>query len=278
LILDWITHQLNLETTKLAEGDAERDMNQDEATRSREQSAFHADDLDEIASYRSLSGLAIVGVICGLAAPLCFLFPLLTAIPLFGTAISLLALRRIDASEGALVGRWAAVAGLALCIASAVATVSYAQVTRFLHVRQAESFARHWIGLLSSGQLDQAFKLTSAGNRPLAPPSPGEPTPPKSPFEEFTQNPLIQQLSSIDRDSDVRLVETMLYQQQPGHQCIVRQRFAIASAANDTAEHPPSSEPLEAVLTLQRSRLAGETQLRWLVVAYEDAATQTASG
>src|SRR5688572_8269686 len=81
--------------------------------------AIHAEDLDQVANYRSMSGLAIVSLLLGLLAPVCFAAPVFLAIPLFGTALSLFALRRIAASEGALAGKWAATAGLALCVVSA---------------------------------------------------------------------------------------------------------------------------------------------------------------
>src|SRR5438874_2243110 len=86
--------------------------------------AFRADDPEETSSYRSLSVLAIISLVVGIAAPLAFIGPLLLAIPLFGIALSLVALRQIAASEGALAGRWAAITGLSLCVVSIIAPFS----------------------------------------------------------------------------------------------------------------------------------------------------------
>jgi hypothetical protein len=262
---------------KRSVGDAERNMNTEAAIQvPSQQPAFHADDLEQIASYRNLSGLAVVSLLFGLAAPLSFMFPLLLAIPIFGTAVSLVALRRIANSEGVLAGRWAAIVGLALCLASGFATVSYAQVKRWMYVRQAEDLARHWIELVSSEQLDQAFKLTVAGNRPLTPPGPGEPPPTKTPFEEFSQHPLVQQLTSAGENSTVRYAKTLYYEPRPAHQCLVQQRFEITPAATPstaaTTDRRTAFVPVVADLSLQLSQLAGEAQLRWLVAAYQDAA------
>jgi hypothetical protein len=238
-------------------------------TESRE-AAFHADDLEQIASYGTLSGLAIVSLVFGLAAPLSFLFPLLIVIPLVGAVVSLVALRRIATSEGTLVGRPAAMIGLVLCVLAGAATISRVQVTRYLHVRQAAEFARQWIELLTSGQLENAFKLTVPGSRPEPPSAPGEPPPVQTPFEQFVNNTLVQRLTAGVTNADVRLAETVSYEPQSGKQCFVRQRFTIIPRSPAEGRGPAASEPIDALLTLQRSRLAGETLLRWRVAGYDE--------
>jgi hypothetical protein len=241
------------------------------ATSTIHEPAFHADDL-EVANYRTLSGLAIVSLVFGLAAPVAYAFPVLLAIPLFGIAVSLLALRRIDTSDGALTGRGAAITGLVLCVASVCATLGYAQMSRFLHVRQAEAFGRQWITLVSSGQLDQAFKLTVTGSRPEPPPTPGAPVPKETPFETFTSNAVIQRLADAGAGAEVHLAETTSYDRMPGRQCYVTQRFTVtpAEAASPTASG--SGPAVDALLTLQRSRRPGETHLHWLVTNFQDPA------
>ena len=77
---------------------------------------------DEDAAYRTLSILSVVSLILGVAAPLAFFAPLLLVIPLAGIATALLAIRHIALSEGALMGRAAALVGLVLsvgCISAA---------------------------------------------------------------------------------------------------------------------------------------------------------------
>jgi hypothetical protein len=233
--------------------------------------AFHADDL-EVANYRTLSGLAIVSLVFGLAAPVAYAFPVLLAIPLFGVAVSLIALRRIDTSDGALTGRGAAMIGLVLCVASVSATLGYAQMSRFLHVRQAEAFGRQWITLVCSGRLEQAFKLTVTGSRPEPPPQPGAPKPKETPFESFTGNAVIQQLSRAGAGAEVRLAETTSYDRMPGRQCYVTQRFTVTPAGGSRPTAPSSGSAVDALVTLQRSKRLGETSLHWLVSNFQDPA------
>jgi hypothetical protein len=231
--------------------------------------AFHAEDLEQIAGYRTLSGLAIVGLLFGLAAPLCFAAPLLMIIPLVGAAVSLAALRRIADSDGALAGKWAGTIGLGLCVASAVATISNTQVARYLYSRQAREFGRQWIGLVLSGQLEHAFGLTVEGVRPPPQPEPGAPTPSQTPYESFSSRALVRSLVAAGESADVRFLGTLSTELQPYRQSVVKQEFEVTPNSS-AATSGKSVKPVTATLTLHRSRMPGESSLRWLVEAYED--------
>jgi hypothetical protein len=235
------------------------------------QPAFHTEDLDQVANYRTLSGLAIASLVFGLVSPVCFAAPVFLAIPLFGTALSLVALRRIAASDGALAGNWAAATGLALCIVSAAATVSYAQVTRFLHTSQARQLGQKWIELIVAGKTEEAFNLTVRSTRDEAVDPPANflaSTPQESPYETFVKNPLVQALTASGSGAEVRFAGTLAYTPQPNHQCIVQQQFDVTPAATSAADAPMSDNPVEAAVTLQLSRFRGESKLRWLVLGY----------
>jgi hypothetical protein len=228
--------------------------------------AFHADDTLEVTGYRTLSALAIVGLLFGLASPLCYAWPLLMGIPLFGAALCIIAMKRIDASDGALAGRWAAVAGLMLCVASGAASISYDLVTRSIRTHQAAEFGREWIGMLLEGQGEEAFRLTVAGNRREAPPEPGVPPPEKTPLEEFLEHPIVTELKAAGASSHIRLGPTVAYEQQPARQFIVQKKILIEPEESTSSNH---GHDIEALLTLQRSKLVGERLPRWLVAGHE---------
>ena len=229
--------------------------------------AFHADDTEPVAEYRSVSALAIASLVFGMASPLCLAWPLLLVIPLVGTAISIFALRRIDTSDGALAGRWAATAALALCVFSGTAAVTRDLGTRYIRTWQAEKLGREWIELLLAGETEKAFQLTVAGNR-REPPivEPGMPAPTETPYELFLDDPVVSALTKAGERSEIQRAETLIYEPQPRRQFIIQQEFAIAPRAS--ADQSPQ-HPIEAILTLQRSHLAGERQPRWLVRTYE---------
>ena len=75
----------------------------------------------DVARYRPFCGLAIVGLLVGLLSALAILDPLLWFLPVLGVVLSAVALRRVAAADPPLVGRTAAVAGLGLSVAFAVA-------------------------------------------------------------------------------------------------------------------------------------------------------------
>jgi hypothetical protein len=164
--------------------------------------AFHADDTDEVVGYRTVSALAVVGMIIGLASPLCLAWPLLYWIPLLGAVICILAMRRIEASDGAVTGRGMATLGLVLCVLCGAAAVSRSLVTRTIRTAQAEDFGRDWIELLLAGDNEKAFRLTVEGNRrEVAPPEPGATAPTQNPDEQFLENPLDTGMAAAGADN-----------------------------------------------------------------------------
>ncbi len=228
---------------------------------------FHTDDVQSLDGYRTLSVLALVSFVIGLAAPLAFAAPLARAIPLIGIGVALVALRQIAVSGGFLAGRWAATAGLALSVASLLSVLSYSQVTRFLQVRQAEEFGRSWLATLQSGDTERAFRLTSQGAQPEPPmEGPGGP-PPKNPYDEFLANPVIGQLTQ-SAAGPIYVENTYSYDIGGPGQCWVGQRFAVTpDSANPNRTGPPPG-PIRVDLRMQRGRLPGEASPRWLVVSY----------
>ena len=230
--------------------------------------AFHADD-DQVAEYRTVSVLAIISLLVGLASPLCLMSRLFLVIPLLGAVVSILALRRIAASGGSLTGRWAASAGLVLCVACGAATFSRDAVTRYLRTAQAEEFGRSWLRLVSAGETEQAFRLTVEGARPPTPPDPAAPPTTTSPLEEFLKSELIKKISAAGPNSDIKLVGTQEYNAYSPRHFLVSQRFSIPHpGAADGAESP---ETIESLLKLERSRFPGQRQSRWLVSSYSPA-------
>ena len=230
--------------------------------------AFHSDDPPEVSEYRTMSALAIVALVFGLASPLCFWAPLLIGVPLFGAALAIVALRRIAASDGALAGRTLALTALALCLVSATASISHDRVTRYLRSNQAEEMARHWLGLLLAGKTQEAFQLTVDGTRPQAPPGPGMPPPTETPLETFTKHPLVKAISAAGAASDVRFGGMLSYSPMSAGQMVIQQQYSITPAGEPGSQ---TGSPIQVILNVQRSRLPGEKGLRWLIMSFRDA-------
>ena len=150
----------------------------------------------------------MVSLFLGLASPLSLVAPLLWAIPLVGAVLAIMTIRRIASSDGALVGRLAAVIGLALCVGSLAAAASRSVVTEQVLSRQAREFATEWLGILQSGDTQTAFGYTVDSMRgPAPPPPPGTPPtaePPRDPLADFREHPLVRYMTSVGKDAQVK--------------------------------------------------------------------------
>ncbi len=236
--------------------------------------AFHAEDVDQVADYRSVSVLAILSLLIGLASPLVLLSRLFLVLPLLGAAFSLIALRRVATSSELLAGRWAATAGLALCVACGIAALSRDGVTRYLRTTQAAEFGRKWLTTLAANETEQAFRMTVEGTRPPAQPEPGTPPSATSPYDEFMKDPLVQQISTAGATAKVARLETQEYSELSRRDVLVRQRFRITPQGE--ADKSGSTDAIEADLTLQRSRFPGRREPLWLIAKFESPAVSNA--
>ena len=220
------------------------------------------------AAYRTVSILSIVSLVLGLAAPLALIAPLLFAIPIAGAAVALLALRRIAASDGALVGRTAAVIGLTLSIASISAAFTRTALTQEILSRQARAAALEWIALLQTGDAEKAFQLTTT-NRQGPPPKPpagtpdAETGPETSPLETFRADPVVRLLLDQAKTASVQYVRDSAFDPASGGVVRIQQLFDVGVAADSGGA---STTPVEIVL--QRTSGFNGAPSQWLVSTY----------
>jgi hypothetical protein len=230
------------------------------------QSTGHTDEIQSptaddnaVPDYRTVSPLAIVSLIVGIAAPLCLAAPLLSVIPLFGAALALVALRRIGLSDGVMIGRRAALIGLVLCVGSVCAAASYPLAVRYLRTRQAAVVGTRWIDLVLAGDTPHAFELTTASLQAPTPPEDGQASDPTSQFAATTS---VQDLVELGEPAKVRLERNLTY--SPGRQgdCVIEQRYLV-TPTNGRADR----QPMALRLKLQLGQLPGRAQWRWLIVS-----------
>jgi hypothetical protein len=226
---------------------------------------FHGDDPEQTTEYTTLSVLAIIAFVFGLAAPLAIAGPFLLAIPFFGIAVALVALRRIAVSGGVLSGRWLATIGLGLCVASAVLPISHTLIQRAMRQHEAEVVGRNWVTLVTSGELKKAFQLTVDSTRPAPPPEPGAPPKP-APYDAFINHPVIKALQAAGKDAEIRIRDTIEFQAASYRNFTVRQLYEVTPAPASSSGS--SAKPIEFILSIQRATLARESMSRWMITAY----------
>jgi hypothetical protein len=194
---------------------------------------------EEDSTIGNISALSVVSLMLGLAAPLSLMAPLLWAIPLAGAAIAMVAMRRIAASDGALIGRRAAVIGLALSVASVCAAASHSIVTQQVLSHQARSTALEWFTLLEAGDVASAYQYTVESMRgPEPPPPPGSPPPtepPRDPQADFRDTPLVQYVVSLGPDAQTRFDQELDFTAAPNGDFSSKQQFLVIPAAGSVS-------------------------------------------
>jgi hypothetical protein len=213
-----------------------------------------------------ISALALVSLVLGMASPLSLVAPLLWAIPLVGAALAIMTIRRIASSDGALVGRLAAVIGLALCVGSLAAAASRSIVTEQVLSRQAREFATEWLGVLQSGDTQTAFGYTAASMRGPAPPpppgAPAEPEPKRDPLADFRDHPLVRYMTSVGKDAEVKFDRQVGNGPETAGDARLTEDFSVTPVKG-------SSAPAVTVhVALQRSQPTSLSPGKWLISDY----------
>jgi len=207
-------------------------------------------DLDarELPDYRPISGLAFVALLAGLASAAALAHPILWCLPLLGLVVSLVALRRLAAAERPMVGRRAAVGGLALSLVFGVAAPTRFFSRQFWLQARAEHVAEQWFDDLRTGQIGQAYELLRhVGSSSHPPPKPHDDAAAAAAEEAKTELQLFAERQPIAR------LLTLGNQAQP--QCL-------------DAEVLPDALGLETVLLLYHVRFPGEDALHPLGVQF----------
>ena len=162
--------------------------------------------------YRSLSPLAIIALVLGVASALTLANPLLAIVPIGAIALAVAALRSIATSGPHLSGKALAVTGL--CLATLfLGWGMAAQIHHQTIIRQrAREFADDWLKVVASGDLQRAHQLHLAREFRLDPQA-EMPTIYKNiqsaetNFTAFFQSPALQRIVAAGPAAKVRFVE-----------------------------------------------------------------------
>jgi len=123
---------------------------------------------DELPDYRPVNLLAVAALVVGVVSALVLFTPLAAMLPLVAIVLAVAALASIRQSEGRTVGRWPALAGLALATgfsAQAMATIS---LDRMVANHRAAATAVAWVNAIREGRFDDAIAMSSPAILPTA--------------------------------------------------------------------------------------------------------------
>jgi len=168
---------------------------------------------DQVDEYRALSSSAVVGVLLGLLAPLAVLDPWLLVVPVSGILCNALALWQIARNAPALLGRKAALAGLAFSIFFLAVVPTHRFVRSHMVRAEARQFAAAWFEMLADGQPHKANQLTihPQYRQPLDErlwDFYGEGPRWRAKLEDYVAVPLVRTLLQLGKDAQVRYYKT----------------------------------------------------------------------
>jgi len=215
----------------------------------------------EVAEYRPVCAMAVVGLIFGLLSVAALVDPFAWLLPILGTVFSGWALIRISRNAPELIGRKAAVAGLVLSLLLGSAAVSQRLVSRLLLGRQAEQFAAVWFDALAHRRVHVAHQLTQPprARRPLDETLwdfyRGGPRW-REELQEYANEPLIRTMLALGEKGQVRYCGTSLLAGMQGG-TMVNQVFAV------TFEEDGAKKTFLVNVDLRRSPIGDTGQFGW---------------
>jgi len=230
----------------------------------------------DVAEYRTLSGMAVTGLVFGVLSVLGALTPWLWFLAWIGVVLSALGLRRIAQRAPALTGRWAAVAGLVLSVFLASAAPAEWYTYREMLRGQARQFAGQWFQCLRGDEPQKAYQLTRhpAYRKPLDGrlwSYYGEGTELRDELQNYVARPEVRALLALGKKAQVRYYDTQR-QWRENQSDMAYQVYAV------TYEERGRKKTFFMGLVLARHELVNTRKAEWQVSSSEGGIRPVALG
>ncbi len=188
----------------------------------------------ELGQYRSVSRLAIVALLLGLASGLSMLHPILFVVPVVAIPTGLAALRHLRQRQDVIIGGPLAIVGLCLALLFGALGSTDLLISRVILTRQARALADSWCALLQQGATRQAHQWTLASSGRRAPGIPlddvyVEGSDNLVDFEAFLNTPMTARMVKAGQAGQVRYRGLEGVDQDPQSQ-LFRLRYDFASS------------------------------------------------
>ncbi|MFV2067384.1 MAG: hypothetical protein ACC645_10420, partial [Pirellulales bacterium] len=163
----------------------------------------------DLVEHPRLSGMAVLGLLLGLASSLALISRLFWIVPAAGVVVSGLALRTIRIGDPPRVGRTAAWIGVVLCLLFGAAAPTADVAHRWMLRREAQQWSLRWFELLAHDGPQKAVQLTFTyvSRQPLddslwqyyrlIPAARGR-------LQQFVDDPLVRRLLALGTKAHVR--------------------------------------------------------------------------
>jgi hypothetical protein len=170
---------------------------------------------DGLQDYKAVSGPAVVGLLVGFLSVIAFSHRLLILVPLVGVLVNVYALRQLALASPPLIGRKAALTGLACSLICGISALLQFALYQWEMRAQAVAIADEWFTALRENRPDAAYRLTQY---PTTKAGRGSPSIEMTMDNErgqmflksvrrFTQEPPVAQLLKLGKRAHVRLYQ-----------------------------------------------------------------------
>lgn len=221
----------------------------------------------EVADYKAVSVLAVLGLLAGLLTVTALLSPAMWIVVLVGLVLNSLALMRIAQEAPALIGRKAALAGLALSLFFGAVAVADWYTYSAMARREARQFATLWFENLRDREPQRAHQLTLSPNmrRPFDDKLwsvyyEGSDT--REELESYLDRAEVKALMALGGKAQVRYYASPMQSQGAGND-IVSLVYAV------TFPEAQEKKTFFLKLVLERHRLAKPARAEWRILNSE---------
>lgn len=190
----------------------------EQPSRSTAAANWGAETETEVASYRTVCVTAFFALGLGLLSPLVFAYPLMYVLPVCGVVLAIIALRKIAREPDRLIGRRAALIGMAISVLMGIGAPTRVLTHRWVVLRQTQRFGAEWFAHLRDGDPHMALEMTREikKRRPLDdalwPQYRSNPNDAEE-LRKYIRDPLVATLLALGDSATVRHYETMEYTQ-----------------------------------------------------------------
>lgn len=174
---------------------------------------------NQLAEYQSISIAAIASLLLGAASLLSFISPLLIAVPIVGVVFSVVTMRRIEKSEGQLLGKRLALIGFALAMLFGVSSKAKTFVSAKLLEQQSQTCVASWVQLLQEEKFEAAMSLTTLTSAPaphshLPSHDHDEDHDEENKVDKFKQHKVVSQLIALGTDATPKATGKFSYEKR----------------------------------------------------------------
>ena len=234
--------------------------------------SFSSATADELVPCRAINWWSVASLVLGLFSSLVLLTPLLSVIPLAGVLCATVALRGIATSDAPVLGRKAALWGLALALVCGVWGSTQAAIHRHFVFQDARRHAEEWLAIVQAGRLPEAFQLHLPQENRRAPgtsldqfrQSSGDS---RREYDSFFKQGPVEKLATVGTRGEVRFIAHDSLQEE-----ILAGRFgehvATRFALDYNDKGRPQAMPFQIVMTRRYQPASKEIQWHVREISY----------